>query len=42
MGRRKSKRTSAGRQPGSNQQWRICFRWIDDGAEDVEIVDYHS
>ena len=24
-----------------NQQWRVCFRWIDGGAEDVEIVDYH-
>lgn len=24
-----------------NQQWRICFRWTDGGAEDVEIVDYH-
>ena len=23
-----------------NDQWRICFRWTD-GAEDVEIVDYH-
>jgi toxin HigB-1 len=23
-----------------NNQWRICFRW-NDGAEDVEIVDYH-
>lgn len=23
-----------------NDQWRICFRW-NDGAEDVEIVDYH-
>ncbi len=23
-----------------NDQWRICFRW-DEGAEDVEIVDYH-
>lgn len=23
-----------------NQQWRICFVW-NDGAEDVEIVDYH-
>ncbi len=23
-----------------NDQWRICFRW-DDGAYDVEIVDYH-
>ena len=24
-----------------NQQWRICFRWTERGAEDVEIVDYH-
>jgi toxin HigB-1 len=24
-----------------NQQWRICFRWTDTGAEDVELVDYH-
>jgi proteic killer suppression protein len=24
-----------------NDQWRICFRWISHGAEDVEIVDYH-
>lgn len=24
-----------------NQEWRICFRWTDAGAEDVEIVDYH-
>ena len=23
-----------------NDQFRICFRW-NDGAEDVEIVDYH-
>ena len=23
-----------------NDQWRICFDW-NDGAEDVEIVDYH-
>ncbi len=23
-----------------NDQWRLCFRW-DDGAHDVEIVDYH-
>lgn len=22
-------------------QWRICFRWTDDGPCDVEIVDYH-
>lgn len=26
-----------------NQQWRICFQWPQgaDGAEEVEIVDYH-
>jgi len=24
-----------------NDQWRICFTWIDGEAEDVEIVDYH-
>lgn len=24
-----------------NQQWRICFRWIDGEAEDVEVCDYH-
>lgn len=24
-----------------NDQWRICFRWQDGGAWDVEIVDYH-
>lgn len=24
-----------------NDQWRICFRWREDGAYDVEIVDYH-
>lgn len=24
-----------------NDQWRICFRWTDHGAEEVEIVDYH-
>jgi proteic killer suppression protein len=24
-----------------NNQWRVCFRWTDAGAEDVEIVDYH-
>ncbi|TLG03834.1 type II toxin-antitoxin system RelE/ParE family toxin [Nocardia cyriacigeorgica] len=24
-----------------NQQWRICFRWTEAGAHDVEIVDYH-
>ncbi len=24
-----------------NDQWRICFRWLDNHAFDVEIVDYH-
>ena len=24
-----------------NDQWRICFRWREGAAEDVEIVDYH-
>jgi len=24
-----------------NDQWRICFRWVDAAADDVEIVDYH-
>lgn len=24
-----------------NQQWRVCFRWREGHAYDVEIVDYH-
>ena len=24
-----------------NDQWRICFRWLEDNAWDVELVDYH-
>lgn len=24
-----------------NKQFRVCFRWTEAGAEDVEIVDYH-
>lgn len=24
-----------------NDQFRVCFAWRDDGAHDVEIVDYH-
>jgi proteic killer suppression protein len=24
-----------------NDQFRVCFRWTEGGAEDVEIVDYH-
>ena len=23
------------------KQWRVCFRWTEDGPEDVEITDYH-
>jgi len=25
-----------------SDRWRICFRWNDGAAEEVEIVDYHS
>ena len=25
-----------------NDQWRLCFRWSDGHAFDVEIVDYHD
>ena len=24
-----------------NDQWRICFRWSEGDAYEVEIVDYH-
>ena len=24
-----------------NDQWRVCFRWHEGDAYDVEIVDYH-
>ncbi|MCD6298654.1 MAG: type II toxin-antitoxin system RelE/ParE family toxin [Deltaproteobacteria bacterium] len=24
-----------------NDQWRICFKWSDGDAYDVEITDYH-
>lgn len=24
-----------------NDQWRVCFRWTENGPADVEIVDYH-
>jgi len=24
-----------------NNQWRIVFRWIDNNAHEVEIIDYH-
>ena len=25
-----------------NRRWRVCFRWKDGDATDVEIVDYHD
>ena len=25
---------------GINQQWRVCFEWLDGDALNVEIVDY--
>ena len=24
-----------------NDQWRICFRWVEGDAHDLEIADYH-
>jgi toxin HigB-1 len=24
-----------------SEQWRVCFQWRDEGAFNVEIVDYH-
>ena len=24
-----------------NDQWRICFEWLENNAYEVEIVDYH-
>ncbi len=24
-----------------NDQWRVCFRWADGDAHDVELTDYH-
>ncbi|MCL1553680.1 type II toxin-antitoxin system RelE/ParE family toxin [Xanthomonas nasturtii] len=24
-----------------NDQWRICFRWMEGDVAEVEIVDYH-
>ena len=24
-----------------NDKWRVCFRWTEQGPEDVGIVDYH-
>ena len=25
-----------------NDQWRVCFKWSDNKAKNVEIVDYHG
>ncbi|MHC4820863.1 MAG: type II toxin-antitoxin system RelE/ParE family toxin [Planctomycetota bacterium] len=25
-----------------NRQWRLVFRWTEEGPEDVELVDYHG
>ncbi len=25
-----------------NDQWRICFEWMNNKARNIEIVDYHS
>ena len=24
-----------------DDQWRVCFRWQEDDAHDVEVTDYH-
>lgn len=24
-----------------NDQWRICFHWIEGQAQEIEVVDYH-
>ncbi len=24
-----------------NNRWRICFRWVNEHAEEIEICDYH-
>ena len=24
-----------------NDRWRVCFRWLGEDAQDVEIADYH-
>lgn len=43
-GNRLEKLTGRGRGQHSiriNDQWRICFRWEQGDAQDVEIVEYH-
>ena len=24
-----------------NDQWRVCFAWTDEGAMQIEVIDYH-
>ena len=24
-----------------NDQWRVCFIWTDQGAMEIEVIDYH-
>ena len=24
-----------------NDQWRVCFVWTDQGAMEIEVIDYH-
>ena len=24
-----------------NDQWRVCFHWTDQGAMEIEVIDYH-
>ncbi len=24
-----------------NERWRVVFRWVENGPEDVDVVDYH-
>ena len=24
-----------------NDQWRVCFRWTEEGAMEIEVTDYH-
>lgn len=25
-----------------NERYRVCFRWTEEGPEEVEVVDYHG
>lgn len=26
----------------ANDQWRVVFRWVEGGAHDVRLIDYHK